>query len=282
MTKASNFDQFYTQDRIAKQCVEIVGKIFNLNDYKCLEPSAGAGAFIKYLPDYFACDIEPASSGIVKCDFLNTDITGYLNDKPILTIGNPPFGKRAKTAIEFINKAFEYSRVVAFILPIQFLKYSAQKCINSEAKLIYNELLPPNSFLFNGKEYSVRCCFQIWSLDEVEGYDNQRLINTPITKHNDFEMWQYNNTIGALKYFDKSIYNWDFAVPRQGYKDYNIKETDPSKMDRKTQWIFFKATNKEVLEKLLKLDFDKLSKNNTSTPGFGKADVIKEYERIDQ
>lgn len=45
----------------------------------------------------------------------------------------------------------------------------------------------------------------------------------------------------------------------------------------KQQWIFFKAKNKEILEKLKQLDFTKLSKKNIGIPGFGKADVVQEF-----
>lgn len=72
----------------------------------------------------------------------------------------------------------------------------------------------------------------------------------------------------------------DFAVPRQGYKDYTIRETDPANMSRHTQWIFFKAHSPKILNQLLKLDYETLSKKNISTPGFGKADVIEAYNKL--
>jgi hypothetical protein len=160
-------------------------------------------------------------------------------------------------------------------LPLQFEKYSAQKQIIDSANLVYSKKLKENSFLFNGEEYSVRCCLQVWTLRKK--MEDIRIRNSPQIRHSDFEMWQYNNTRTAEKYFNKTIYDWDFAVPRQGYKDYTIKETDPKKMSRKTQWIFFKAKNKKILQNLMSLDFVKLSCKNTSVPGFGKADVIEAY-----
>ncbi|NCU29434.1 hypothetical protein EOM60_02380 [Candidatus Saccharibacteria bacterium] len=51
-------------------------------------------------------------------------------------------------------------------------------------------------------------------------------------------------------------------------------------MDRRTQWIFFRASNNNILHNLMKLDFNKLSHKNTSTPGFGKADVVQAYEEM--
>ncbi len=77
-----------------------------------------------------------------------------------------------------------------------------------------------------------------------------------------------------MKVFDN---DFDFAVPRQGYYDYNRKETDKNKCEKNIQWILFKANNNEILQRLKNIDFVKLSKKNTSVFGFGKADVVEEY-----
>jgi len=253
-----------------------------------LEPSAGGGAFIRALKNsqfykknkFLAVDLDPQQPYILKKDFLHSNLSNLLPDKEnVITIGNPPFGKRAKVAAQFVNASFFYSDVVAFILPLQFQKHSAQSMIFPHAKLVYDAKLDSNSFVFKNKDYSVRCCFQIWTTNSTSLPD-LRLRGRPITTHKDFDMYQYNNTTEAAKYFDKNTYQWDFAVPRQGFKDYTNKETDPDKMDRRTQWIFFKAKNKRILNRLLKIDFTKLSKKNTSIPGFGKADVIEEYTNI--
>lgn len=279
MTKDNILDKFYTKDEVAKHCVEQVLRYIDVSKMTVLEPSAGDGAFLPYFTKYIACDIAPQNANILQKDFLSDDISMLLPARnTIVTIGNPPFGKRSKLAIQFINKSFEYSDIVAFILPLQFNKYSAQSQVYKDAKLIHSEILPADSFLNNGKSYSVRCCFQIWSCNT--NFVDLRVREKPITKHPDFEMYQYNNTIEASKYFNKQVYKWDFAVPRQGYKDYSTKETNPDNMDRHTQWIFFKTSNEKILKRLQNMDFEKLSKKNTSTPGFGKADVIEEYNRL--
>ena len=288
-----DLDQFYTKDEVALECVDFLFNALKDIDIdtaklKFLEPSAGGGAFIRALNaknvlidnNIYAFDLDPHQPYILKNDFLNNNISNLLPDKSnLVTIGNPPFGKRAKLAAQFVNISFYYSDVVAFILPLQFQKHSAQNMINGHAKLVFVQKLKPNSFLFKDKDYDVRCCFQIWTVKKTSLKD-VRLRGKPITQHKDFEMFQYNNTEEAKKYFDKEKYKWDFAVPRQGYKDYTIKETDPNKMDPRTQWIFFKAKNQTILSRLMNIDFDKLSKKNTSTPGFGKADVIEEYVNL--
>lgn len=283
-------DKYYTKLQTAKDCInDLKNLIPNLQDYLFIEPSAGAGVFLNAL-EYHNCafkmgfDIAPTKENnfnIIKNDFLHEDLNQYLtniqkNTKTII-IGNPPFGKKSHLAIEFINKAFSYSSIVAFIVPIQFKKWSAQSKIDKKAKLIFDKSLPSNSFEFLGKDYDVRCCFQVWvNNDDLKfnSLKDLRIQERPILCHPDFEMYQYNRTEIAEKYFD---YDWDFAVPRQGYLDYSFKAFSKEDCNRKRQWIFFKAKNKSALNRLLKLDFVKLSLNNTGTPGFGKADVIKEY-----
>lgn len=284
------FDQFYTQDTIAEACFLRMLEVLRENVWQSgndeiflLEPSAGDGAFLRAFSkygyeNYYACDIDPHAAQVKRHDFVSDDLSGELTHKNIITVGNPPFGKRARLAADFINTALKYSDTIAFVLPLQFQKYSAQNKLDKRLNLVYDEKLPPESFIFEGKPYSVRCCFQVWTTRKVKR--DLRLREAPVVAHRDFEMWQYNNTREAEKYFNKSLYNWDFAVPRQGFKDYTLKEEDPEKMSRKTQWIFFKANSEEVLERLKKMDFDELSKKNTSIPGFGKADVVQEYNML--
>ncbi len=277
----SELDKYYTKENIAQLCVSEIHKLLSqlkINDFIFLEPSAGSGSFLKFLDNnYIAYDILPQSEkyNIQKANFLELNLSKNNLNKPLITVGNPPFGKKSKLAIEFLNKCLDESYLVGFIVPNQFKKWSVQSKINSKAKLIYELDLPENSFSFLDKNYNLRCCFQVWSSSNIS-MENLRLKNKPSTEHSDFEMYQYNRTKLAEKYFD---YDWDFAVFRQGFLDYNYKAFHKDECDRKKQWIFFKAKNKEVLKNLLSIDFATLSKNNLGIPGFGKHDVIQYYNK---
>jgi predicted RNA methylase len=265
-----NLDKYYTKEEVAKYCISLVG------DRSCyhltVEPSAGSGRFSNLIEGCIAYDIEPENDRIIKKNFF--DVT-YSNKKSILVIGNPPFGKRAKIAIAFFNHASQWATTIAFIVPVQFRKWSVQKHLNKRFHLIVDNDLPKDSFEYEGKTVDVGCSFQIWTIKEVE-YD-LRLQGTPPVSHPDYTMWLYNNTPEALKYFNRSEYTWDFAVPRQGYYDYSYRVTNQDELNPKVQWMFFKAHSKSILDRLLSIDFEKLSKLNTRIPGYGKADVVKEY-----
>ena len=275
-------DKFYTQDHVAKQCFEFLHSQLNISENAIyLEPSAGAGSFINLLSHYIALDIAPEDDRIKKQDYLKYEV----DKEDFITIGNPPFGSRSKLAIDFFNKAATMSDVIAFIVPVSFMKWSVQKNLSSNFAL-YNYLyLEPESFTSNGKPYSVRTVFQIW-VKKGGQYDNGinlRLTKQPPISHEDFKIWQYNATPESVKYIEE---DWKYATYRQGYHDYNqiftrenydyIKEKMTADK-KKQQFFFIKPLTEEAENLILNMDFNALAERNTATPGFGKGDFVSYY-----
>ena len=268
-------DKFYTQNKVALTCVNFLKNTLSLDSNVIyLEPSAGSGSFLDFLDYYVALDIVPEDDRITQQDFLEykTDKTDYI------TIGNPPFGKRSKLAIDFFNHSATMSDVIAFIVPVSFMKWSVQKELSSDFHLLDYFYLQENSFTDEGKDFSVRCVFQIWTKEKIE--NDLRLKKAPPTKHKDFELWQYNATEEAKKYIDE---DWLYAVYRQGYKDYNKLFTkadyDEVKkmMDGNIQFFFMKPLTESAKTFIEIADFYALAERNTATPGFGKADFVSYY-----
>lgn len=273
-------DKYYTKSKIAKDCYDLYKKVLDSDEVFnrfWIEPSAGSGRILDVITESkIGFDISPDNDFIIQNDFIKNSIWKYVSDKNNRIIfGNPPFGNKGDLAVKFINKGFEYSDYVGFILPNQFRKWSTQSKILSGAQLILDTDLQDNSFTFDGKDYDLRSCFQIWSVGFTIHKD-LRLLKSPKIKHDDFECYQYNRTEESLKYFD---YDWDIAIPRQGFNEYKLfyKKED---CDKKKQWIFIKARKPEYLEILKNIDYDQLSKKNSIIPGFGKADLVEEYTRI--
>ena len=275
-------DKFYTQEHVAKQCFEFLHSQLNISENAIyLEPSAGAGSFINLLSHYIALDIAPEDDRIKKQDYLKYEV----DKENFITIGNPPFGNRSKLAIDFFNKAATMSDVIAFIVPVSFMKWSVQKNLSSNFAL-YNYLyLEPESFTSNGKPYSVRTVFQIW-VKKGGQYDNGinlRLTKQPPISHEDFKIWQYNATPESVKYIEE---DWEYATYRQGYHDYNqiftrknydyIKEKMTADK-KKQQFFFIKPLTEEAENLILNMDFNALAERNTATPGFGKGDFVSYY-----
>lgn len=280
MCEASRLDQFYTSDAVAKSCVEALMEVLPALGYESrvefLEPSAGAGAFLRALPaPVIAYDLDPKWPGVKKKDFLTLvpEDLEIRRREHLVVVGNPPFGHRGKLAIDFLNHATRLSETMAFIVPAQFRKWSVHSQLNPEFRLISDMKLEENAFLFKGRPYDVNCVFQIWTRRDGVGED-MRIRSAPASSHPDFQAWIYNATKGAEKFFS---YRFDFAVPRQGFVDYSRRETDPSRCDRRMHWILFKARTKTVRRRLESIDYEELSMSNTKIPGFGKRDVIRAY-----
>lgn len=279
-----NLDKFYTQSHVSKHCFEFLHSQLKIpEDVIYLEPSAGDGSFLDLLPNYVALDIAPEDERIKKQDYLK-----YETEKTdFITIGNPPFGKRSKLAIDFFNKAARMSEVIAFIVPVSFMKWGVQKNLNSNFALNSYIYLEPESFSSNGEPYSVRTVFQIW-VKKNSKYDsgiNLRLTKQPPISHPDFEIWQYNATPEAVKTVEE---NWKYATYRQGYHDYNqiftrddyeyIKEKMTG--EKKQQFFFINPLTSAAETIILNMDFNALAERNTTTPGFGKGDFVSYYTEL--
>ena len=267
-------DKFYTKPAIAEQCVSFLKeKLPLIGNETYLEPSAGNGSFLAYLPQFTAIDIKPEGSNIQAMDFFT-----YSTPADIC-IGNPPFGSRSAMAIKFFNHAAELCSIIAFILPVSFMKWGVQKQLAVEWKLYDYFYIPENAFTDNGKDYSVRCVFQIWT--KADYGQDLRLKKAPPISHPDFKIWQYNATQQAYPCVEE---DWEYAAYRQGYKDYNslftredyehIKE----EMNKNIQFFFIKPLTEQAEQFVRACDFSALAERNIATPGFGKADFVGYYE----
>lgn len=284
-------DKFYTNVDIAEEVLALAMDFlarydYSFGDFKILEPSAGNGAFIDALNskglknDFLAYDIEPENDSIIKMDFLQTPV---IKDN-FLVVGNPPFGYKAHLAISFINRSADWGDIVVFILPIQFRRYNVQKRIRQDLKLVLSsDNLPKNSFNFEQKKFNVNSMIQIWVKSDncnFKDAEDLRLKSAPSRSHEDFDLFIHNNTKATLKYFDKSQYNWDFAVHRQGFYDYTLKITDPNLLEKHKQYLFIKYKD-EISKTIINLmDFEILSQTNTSIPGFSNTDFVREYVKL--
>ena len=276
-----SLDQFYTKPEVARACWKHFTDTLStlnrsLSDLFFIEPAAGTGAFYELLPSQrrFGIDLVPKCDGVKSQDFFKVTNLPFA---PIDTaiIGNPPFGKRGKVAIDFFNHAAHLADLVAFIVPVNFRKFTVHKQLNPNMRFISQFPLPRNAFhLGTGKSYSVNTEFQIWTRLASIHPDMRQYKRLPIY-HPDFQIWQYNNTRNALKVFQNAF---DFAVPCQGWQDYSRKETDEKQCERNKQWILLKAKNSTVLARLMEIDYERLAQEcGTAVPGFRKGDLVKTY-----
>jgi predicted RNA methylase len=124
--KSKDLDKFYTHPDIAKKFVDIIDNIFPLKNFDLiLEPSAGNGNILQYLPENsIGLDIEPEAENIIKQDFFEyqSPYDPIFNNIKIACIGNPPFGSGYMNPLAkaFFNHAATFSDLIAFIVPAKW------------------------------------------------------------------------------------------------------------------------------------------------------------------
>ncbi|CFW93406.1 putative type II DNA modification enzyme (Methyltransferase) [endosymbiont DhMRE of Dentiscutata heterogama] len=161
-------DQYFTKKYIAEKLLKktknIISQYEKIEKYTWLEPSVGEGCFYDLLPPNkrIGVDVDPKRKDVIKSDYLKYK----LPDKPLIVIGNPPFGHRGVIALEFINHSKE-ADFVCFILPM-FFDSKGKGSIRYRVKgfnLIYSEQLEENAFYTpnNNEDIDIKCVFQIWS-----------------------------------------------------------------------------------------------------------------------
>jgi hypothetical protein len=105
--------------------------------------------------------------------------------RPIAVIGNPPFGKGGKLAIDFLNKSV-FADYVAFILPASIEKDSCMKRIDRRLIPIYSMEIPLGSFECVGDRdwsRSPRCKFIIFRVgNRTDPFDRRALPQKPTSK----------------------------------------------------------------------------------------------------
>jgi hypothetical protein len=254
-------DQFYTCAETAKLCVDRVLALALADEPNVmfLEPSAGAGAFYDLLPAArrAGLDIEPRHPEVQEQDFLAYDLPAALAGRPIIVVGNPPFGRNSSLAVKFVNKAAALADIVAFILPKTFQKTSTVRRLDRHLHLVGELELPANSFTFEGQPWDVSCVFQIWERRSELRVDEEGLFTHP-----DFEFVRRTDA--------------DFAIRRVG-RSAGIVIRDFAEYSR-TSHHFVKARNAEqVISVLRTIDWTEVRRRTAGVPCVGKEEIVRRY-----
>lgn len=256
-TNEQLLSQFYTNDSIAKKCVEIVYNNVNCKNALFIEPSAGTWVFLSFLPkNTVALDIDPKNEKIIKQDFMDYIYPNGYN----ITIWNPPFWKNSSLALKFLNKAWENSNYVCFILPKTFKKKSFQNKILRSLHLIYEEDLPMDSFNYLWNSYNVPCVFQIW---EKRSYLRER--NDIILKHQDFNFVRINE-------------NPDFAIRRVWVLAWKIILDTNKYSPSSHYYIKCNIDKDECIKSFQWIDWSDVKFNTAGNPSIWKSEIINHYD----
>lgn len=193
MAKIVN-DKYYTEEDLACYCVKKTFEILGNDWERIIEPSAGSGSFLKYLPENtLAYDILPEADGIEIADYREVKLP-YISHS--LVIGNPPFGRANKLSVQFMIASLRHSDYVAFIQPISQLN---QNRTMKNTELLYSEDL--GLMEYSGKK--IHCCFNIYhkSNQPKDDYKIDGIYSRHIFRK------------GSQKHSDEILnYPWDFRI----------------------------------------------------------------------
>lgn len=270
--KSSQKDQFFTPVDIAKKCYEKFIEITKINtntisDYTFIEPSAGDGSFLKALPPNsksIGLDIEPRYKDVIKHDYLLWKPNQEENTKYIV-IGNPPFGLRGHTALNFINHSYEFADYVAFILPQLFEsdgKGSPRKRVY-KYNLIYSEKVSGLYHTPDKNLVDINGVFQIWSKhtsnDEfkIKSNDNDKIKVYSLSD---------GGTVATTRN-KKMLNKCDIYLPstcfgKEAMKLYSSFEDLPN---RKGYGIVFLKDKENMIKKSKEIDWSKISFLSTNS-----------------
>lgn len=189
-SRAKELDQFFTRPDVAQWCLALlVDQIGSLSQFAAIvEPSVGGGAFFDQLPEdtRVGVDIEPKRPEFVRADFLSLAPPSECDYYPlvaedgteqielprdpskVLVVGNPPFGGNGRLALRFLNHALKFADTVAFVMPKVFKGTAFLGEIDPSAHLLFQKVLPRNSFEVDGVAKHVPTVFQIWERKEEQ------------------------------------------------------------------------------------------------------------------
>jgi predicted RNA methylase len=173
-TRKTGLEQYYTPDDLAQTLTQLVlDSTDAMVSDDWLEPAAGTGSFTRAITGVGVprvkitqMDIEPKRASIVEQDFLTSDLS--LSDAVCVT--NPPFGRNHSLSIPFFNKAAESCRIIGFVVPRSWRKWSIvnrldprfHKVVDVDLEISYVDEVGAAL----SKSSVLRTVFQVWERRE--------------------------------------------------------------------------------------------------------------------
>ena len=264
-----DLDKFYTKPEVVGRCMADIRREIGNRDGTWLEPSAGAGAFLDQLPrPRIGLDLNPCprphaadDDRIRKADFLEWQGEGLL--KPVTTVGNPPFGRNASLALQFIERAIKWSDVICFILPRTFEKQSTKNKVNPHLELVFERTLEDNAFTFKGEDYDVPCCFQIW-----------RLLPGNLRREKPVAIWEHPD-FSVVGKDDPADFTFQRVGARAG--DASIEGLAKSWKSHHRIKVAEGVDPDQVMAVLNSIDWRKIRARTAGNPSIGKTELFTEY-----
>jgi hypothetical protein len=174
-SRKTGVEQLYTPQEVANFCLDEVLKLVDI-DNKFLEPAGGTGVFIEALlsknvesKNIISFDIQPKHH-LVK--LTENSLDEIVDEKDLIVVGNPPFGRNNSLSVPFFNHFAPSAKMIAYILPKSWRKWSIQDKLNQDFWLV-KDLDLNTSFQNENKvpideRTKLRTVFQIWERRQIK------------------------------------------------------------------------------------------------------------------
>jgi hypothetical protein len=260
------YEQFYTPWRTAHDLYDIVVDTVGADFDNFVEPSSGRGAFLSAMPPDkrigIDIDITGWSYGKIGREITEQNFFDFTWPKgKNITIGNPPFGRRGKLAMQFLNICAENSDVVAFVLPAIFSKSTFINRVHPYFHLVHESLV--TEFEDNIK---VKCVFQVW---EKRPEKRDRIVRQSSCDH--FTMTHKHISRTTPEELEQLKQDSTVAIQQIGGKVIPLEEI------KKGSIWFIKGGDPEVFSQI---DYSHLHKHHLGAISLTKADIVEGYLSI--
>jgi len=186
-----------------------------------------------------------------------------------LVIGNPPYGKNANLAIDFINRAADYSDTLIMVLPKTLKKKSAVNRVRDDLHLIEHVDNPDDAF---GIESGLRTCNQTWVLDKTKRREGE-LVRKKSELKDYFEFVDMASSDIAIGRVGRKAAGRVFGREDRKGNEKNYEDKSPN------SHYFIKVKKKAVLKQLRSLEEEMkaLADDTVSNPSLSIDDIAELY-----
>lgn len=264
-------DQYFTPLETAQKCFDIFTEVISslgetTADFQYIEPSAGDGRFLSVLPpDTIALDIEPRHPNIIEADYLQWVPPKSGSNRRFVVFGNPPFGLRGHLALKFILHSSKFADYVCFILP-QLFESDGKGAPRKRVKgynLIHSIKLDNLFYEPDGNSIKINTIFQVWSknhsdkLYDIKEYTNEKMRIYSMSNGGTVSTTRNKNMIGKC-----DVYIPSTCFGKANMRCYMSFDELPGK---KGYGIVFTENNQQMIETMLKIEWDKIAFLSTNS-----------------
>ena len=186
-----------------------------------------------------------------------------------LTLGNPPYGKNANLAIDFLNRSADYADEIVFVMPKTLKKKSAINRVREDLHLVDHVDNPDDAF---GVSSGLWTCVQKWKLDKNKKREKIEVYTRGMVK-DDFIFTDMKSSNVAIGRVGRGSAGRVFTREDRGPREKAYEDKSPH------SHYFIKTRNKKVLQQLksLESEFREMAQDTVSNPSLSIDDLVSLY-----